>query len=72
MMAKYLKNGDESELRVFSLRLPPKLADQIDARKTLSRRTRNSEIVMMLENYIDIAVERDRKLLQTHRLSVEG
>lgn len=71
-MERFLKNGPESELKVFSLRLPKELARQIDARAKLTRRTRNSEIVSMLETHIDLMVARDQAMLNQHKLGLEG
>lgn len=56
----------ENGLRVFSVRLPEHLAEQIDGRCKVSRRTRNAEIVLLLEQAIDLSVARDRKLLEEH------
>ena len=57
----------ENDLKVFSVRLPLSLATQIDDRCGVSRRTRNAEIVLLLEQAIDLAVERDRKILEATR-----
>ncbi len=54
----------ENGLAVFSLRLPESLADQIDARAAVSRRTRNAEIVLLLEQAVDLNVARDKKMLE--------
>lgn len=53
----------ENNLKVFSVRLPQELAKQIDDRCALNRRTRNAEIVLLLEQAIDLNVARDLKLL---------
>lgn len=53
----------ENDRAVFSLRLPQSLADQIDKRAKVNRRNRNAEIVLLLEMAIDLAVMRDKKLL---------
>lgn len=53
----------ENNLAVFSLRLPRALAAQIDARKAISRRNRNAEIVLLLEMAIDMLVSNDQKIL---------
>lgn len=63
-MARHLKDGSESDKKTFSLRIPHSLAAQIDARATLNRRNRNAEIQYMLEQYIDLAVAKDEKLLK--------
>lgn len=62
-MPRYLKDGSENGKRTFSLRLPHEMADQIDARAQISRRTRNTEIVYMLEAYLDLLVAKDKKIL---------
>ncbi len=59
--------ANENGLAVFSLRLPQNLADQIDVRAQLSRRSRTSEIIMLLETAIDLHVSRDLKILDEHR-----
>lgn len=59
-----MKMSTENGLRVFSLRVPESLAKQIDQRAAVSRRTRNAEIVLLLEQAIDLNVSRDLKLMQ--------
>lgn len=61
----------ENGLKVFSLRLPERLANQIDARAALNHRTRNAEIVVLLEQAIDLNVQRDKRLLDTMREATE-
>ncbi len=57
----------ENGLAVFSLRLPRKLADQIDALTALHRRNRNAQIILLLETAIDAQVLKDKKILEnTH------
>lgn len=53
----------ENGFRAFSVRLPQPLADQIDARCAVTRRTRNAEIQLLLEQALDAAVMHDRKML---------
>jgi hypothetical protein len=53
----------ENGLAAFSVRLPTELVQQIDSRRVLSRRTRNAEIQVLLEQAIDLNVARDLKLL---------
>jgi hypothetical protein len=55
----------ENDKATFSTRLPKKLADQIDQRARLNRRNRNAEIVLLLEMAIDLAVTRDKKILDS-------
>lgn len=50
--------------RAFTIRLSRELADQIDARATLNRRTRNGEITFLLETAIDQYVSSDLKILE--------
>lgn len=54
----------ENELTTFSIRIPKSLCDQIEARKRVSKRSRNGEITLLLETAIDILVARDKKLQQ--------
>lgn len=58
--------SDESEKThaTFSLRIPVELADQIDARRKISKRSRNKEIELLLERQIEAEVERDRLLIE--------
>lgn len=65
-MPRYLKNGEESGLRTFSLRLPHALANQISLRAQLNNRARNGEICHMLTAYIDLVVAKDQKMLDDH------
>ncbi|HYG34261.1 MAG TPA: Arc family DNA-binding protein [Clostridia bacterium] len=62
----------ENGLSVFSVRLPKKLADQIDARCKINRRTRNAEITLLLEQAIDLHVARDLQLLDRTREAKDG
>lgn len=57
----------ENGLAVFSLRLPVALAKQIDDRAKLSRRPRNHQIVLMLEQMIDLLVQKDLRILEDHQ-----
>lgn len=70
-MGRLLKDGSENGKATFSVRLPKGLADQIDARAHLSRRTRNAEIVVMLEAYTDLCVARDKAILLSQSNSRE-
>jgi len=65
-MAKYLKDGSESPVKTFSLRLPHKLAEEIDARANVNRRPRNAEIQLMLEQYLDLIVARESLNLKSN------
>lgn len=57
----------ENGIAVFSLRLPAALAKQIDDRCKLNRRPRNSEIILLLEQAIDLGVQRDKQMLEASR-----
>ena len=48
----------------FSVRLPVVLLKQIDARRKVSKRSRNKEIELLLERQIEAEVERDRLLIE--------
>lgn len=52
------------DLQAFTIRIPPELAEMIDARAAMNRRTRNAEIRVLLEKAIDESVEKDLKLLR--------
>jgi hypothetical protein len=52
----------ENDLTTFSIRIPRSLCDQIEARKKVSKRSRNGEITLLLETAIDILVARDKRL----------
>ena len=54
-MARILKDGSESPLATFSVRLPKELAAQIDERAVSNHRSRNGEIQHMLEAYMDLS-----------------
>lgn len=58
----------ENALAVFSLRLPKPLADQIDQRAKVSRRARNAEIVLLLEQILDIHTQKDLRILAENRV----
>lgn len=53
------------DLRAFTIRIPASLAEQVEARAKISRRTRNAEINLLLERGIDVAVAADLKLLRS-------
>lgn len=55
---------EESEFASFSLRIPRSLAAQIDARRFISKRSRNKEIQLLLERQIESEVERDKKIME--------
>lgn len=54
----------KSDLQAFTIRIPHDLAEMIDNRAKLNRRTRNAEIRVLLENAIDQQVERDLQLMR--------
>ncbi len=47
------------DLKAFTIRVPARLVDQIDARAKLNRRKRNGEINVLLETAIDAGVQSD-------------
>ncbi len=59
-----IKAEDDKTHATFSLRLPIVLATQIDARRAISKRSRNKEIEMLLERQIEAEVQRDRLLIE--------
>lgn len=50
--------------KAFTIRLPEDLADQIDHRAKLQRRSRNSEIAYLLQQAIDASVGADLNLFK--------
>lgn len=44
----------ENDLDVFSVRLPKSLGESVRMLSTLGRRSRNSQIVMLLEEAVDL------------------
>lgn len=51
--------------RAFSLRLPEEIDKQIEQRARISRRSKNAQIVYMLETLLDRQVKDDLDLLKT-------
>lgn len=49
----------------FTIRLPVELATQVEKRATINRRSRNGEIVVLIEKAIDAAVLEDLKVLRS-------
>lgn len=49
--------------KAFSLRMPEDLDRQIEMRARLSRRSKNAQIIHMLETLIDLQVQSDRGVL---------
>lgn len=47
----------------FSIRIPQALADQIDARRKVSKRSRNKEVELMLERQLETEVARDKAIV---------
>jgi hypothetical protein len=58
-----LENNDE--IIAFTTRLPRSLVAQVDARRKLNKRTRNSEIHFLVEAGIQAGVDRDRQLMES-------
>ena len=47
------------KMKAFTIRIPTDLHDQIEARAAISRRTKNAEIIHILETAIDEHVAQD-------------
>lgn len=47
------------KMKAFTIRIPTDLHDQIEARAMINRRTKNAEIIHILETAIDEQVARD-------------
>lgn len=56
----------ENDLKVFTVRLPQSLVEQIDQRAGFHKRKRNGEITVLLEMAIDLAVARDQQVAKVH------
>ena len=52
------------DLKAFTIRVPARLVDQIDARAKLNRRKRNGEINVLLETAIDAGVQSDLEVVK--------
>lgn len=52
-------------LKAFTIRIPQDLHDQIEARAVVSRRTKNAEIIHIIETAIDTQVNTDLKLAKS-------
>lgn len=52
--------------RSFSIRIPDELEAQISARAAVSRRSRNSQIIVLLEAAIDSTVAADLEAIKAH------
>lgn len=50
------------DYRAFTIRIPPDMADQIEARAEINGRSRNSECIKLLERGIDLGVESDLRI----------
>lgn len=57
--------ANENGLAVFSLRLPQKLAEQVDILAKLGRRPRNAQIILLLEMAVDAQVLKDKQILES-------
>jgi hypothetical protein len=55
---------DEKEKTQFSVRFDNALVNQIDARRKLSKRSRNAEVEYLVEKAIEAEVERDREIVR--------
>lgn len=66
-MAHPNNSSDSDELSHFSIRIPKKLEGQITARAGVHRRSRNQEIIVLLEMAVDLMVQKDIKLQESHK-----
>ncbi len=57
------------KMKAFTIRIPADLHDQIEARALVNRRTKNAEIIHILETAIDDQVRRDIKLAKSGQTS---
>lgn len=57
----------KDDIVAFTVRIPVALSEQINLRKTYSRRSRNAEIIHLLETAIDRSVKSDIDLIQSGR-----
>jgi len=57
--------AEKEEMQAFTVRMPRSLVEQIEGRASLMRRSRNTEIISLLEKAIDYQVEQDLKILRT-------
>lgn len=55
------------KMKAFTIRIPSELHDQIEARATISRRTKNAEIIHIIETAIDDQVRRDLMIARSGR-----
>ncbi len=53
------------KMKAFTIRIPADLHDQIEARAMVNRRTKNAEIIHILETAIDEHVAIDIKLAKS-------
>jgi hypothetical protein len=53
------------KMKAFTIRIPADLHDQIEARAIINRRTKNAEIIHILETAIDEQVARDLSLAKS-------
>lgn len=53
------------KMKAFTIRIPSDLHDQIEARSLINRRTKNAEIIHILETAIDEQVARDLNLARS-------
>lgn len=56
--------SEENGLAAFSIRIPTSLATRIEDRAKFSRRSRNAEITLLLEQALDLHTMRDLRLLE--------
>lgn len=61
--------ANDKDTTAFTIRIPVGLSNQIDLRKTYSRRSRNAEIIHLLEMAIDRSVKSDIDLIASGQTS---
>lgn len=54
-------------MTAFTIRIPEEMEAQIQARADISRRSRNSEIIILLERGLDSTTKADADLVQALR-----
>jgi len=57
------------KMKAFTIRIPVDLHDQIEARAAISRRTKNAEIIHILETAIDEHVAQDISIARSGQRS---
>lgn len=55
----------DQDLVASTLRLPPYLHEQVVKRAKINRRTKNAELIVLIESGIDAGTSRDLKLIES-------